>query len=538
MAGRKRDEIENIAVQMRSRAEAEAAQYAGKEKPDPAAVTPDFLAACAEDGERGAAEIFRRLYMTWGPVSNTDAYKNRLLFCPDPNLGWHWWDGHHWNPDQSKRVVEAMDGVVKILRDESGNQWRLCGQAKKEGRDEDKQTAEHRAKSMWKLARQLNGARTRVSVLNLAAAGRDTPPWDRNPWLLPVQNGVVDLKTGQLRTGHPGDYLRSGLPVAYDPQGECPSIEAFLLEIMEGDGEMVDYLLRVLGYSLTGLTVHHKVWIFCGRGRNGKGTLMELMKDLMGPLATPIQTEMLLEQRFSRSSSAATPDVVDLLGKRVVWASETSENRSFSTDVIKRLTGADTLKGRPLQGSMMEIRPTHKMFVLANDKPMAPASDQAFWDRAVVVDFPMRYVEGEPSAPNERKMDLDLPEKLAQELPGFLRLLVEACLRWQQNGLLPPQKVVRDIKDYRKSVDDLGRFLNDSCAHIVGAKTKAGELFTEYEKWAKDNGIKKPWTSIRFGRELKARGIRQEFDKRYYFWLDIEIRCDFNEDSCIGWSGI
>jgi len=537
MAGRKRDELENIELQMRSRREAEQAQYA-KDQKDPSAVTPEFLATCAEDGERGAAEIFRRLYMSWDAVSNTDQYKGRLLFCPDPNLGWHWWDGHHWNPDQSMRVMEAMDGVVKRLRDESDNQWRLHRQAKKEGREDDMKTADHRARSMWKMAKQLNGTRVRTSVLRQAAAGWDTPPWDRNPWLLPVANGVVDLKTGQLRTGHPADFLRAGLPIAYDSTAECPTITTFLQDIMEGDGEMVDYLLRVLGYSLTGLTIHHKIWIFCGRGRNGKGTLMELMKDLMGPLATPIQTEMLLEQRFSRSSSAATPDVVDLLGKRVVWASETSENRRFSTDVIKRLTGADTLKGRPLQGSMMEIRPTHKMFVLANDKPTAPASDQAFWDRAIVVDFPLRFVEDEPQGKNERKMDVNLPEKLAQELPGFLRLLVESCLRWQQVGIKPPQKVTTEIKKYRADMDDLGRFLNDKCAHIVGAKIKAGELFSEYETWAKDNGIKNPWTSIRFGREMKARGMPQEYDKRYYSWIDIELLHDFNEDRNLGWGSI
>lgn len=127
---------------------------------------------------------------------------------------------------------------------------------------------------------------------------------------------------------------------------------------------------------------------FYAAAAGGKSTLLELMKNLLGPLATPIQTEMLLEQRFSRSSAAASPDVVDLMGKRLVWASETGEGRRFSTDVIKRLTGADTLQGTPLQGNMMEIRPTHKMFVLANEQPTAPASDQAFWDRAVVVNFP------------------------------------------------------------------------------------------------------------------------------------------------------
>lgn len=121
---------------LRSRCAADAKaeeQLFAAEKPDPGGGHPEFLATCAEDGERGAAEIFRQLYMTWDGVSNTDRYKKRLLFCADPNLGWHYWDGHHWNPDQSMRVMEAVDGSVKILREESDRQWRLFGLARKEG---------------------------------------------------------------------------------------------------------------------------------------------------------------------------------------------------------------------------------------------------------------------------------------------------------------------------------------------------------------------------------------------------------------------
>jgi len=534
MAGRKRDDLENIEIQMRSRREAEAAQYS-QSSPDPTAVTPDFLAACAEDGERGAAEMFRRLYMTWDGSTSPDAYKKKRLFCPDPDLGWHWWDGNHWNPDRSLRVLESVDGVVEVLRKESDRQWALYRQAKKEGDDEGKTLAEHRARSFWKMAKLLNGTRTRKSILTLAAAGRDAPPWDRSPWLLPVANGAVDLKTGRLMPGHPSDYLRSGAPVAYREDAVCPLWESFLLQVMGGDGKMVAFLKRVLGYAITGLTIHHKFFVFWGRSRNGKGTIIETVKKVMGPLAGPIQAEMLLDQGRSRSSNSASPDIVDLMGRRIIWASETDENRKFSSAAVKLMTGGDTLKGRPLQGMMIEIQPNHTLFLLTNERPSAPASDQGFWSRCLLIKFNERFIEN-PRLPNEHPMDVDLPFKLEAELEGILRWLVEGCLEWQRDGLQPPPRVIADTDEYRGDVDILGRFLSEDCIRFPGAKTQCAELYEHYEKWAKANGLK-PWSSIKFSKELVARGL-QKTKSNYIYWLDVEIKTEFNADRCVGWESL
>jgi putative DNA primase/helicase len=534
MAGRKRDDLENIEVKMRSRREAEEKQFA-EAKPDPSAVTPEFLVTCADDGERGAAEIFRRLYMTWNGSTSPDAYKQKRLFCPDPDLGWHWWDGHHWNPDRSYRVLESIDGVVDVLRAESTRQWSVFRQVKKEGDEEGTAIAEDRAKSLWKMAKQLNSSRTRKSLLTLAAAGRDAPPWDRSPWLLPVANGAVDLKTGRLMPGHPSEYLRGGAPVAYRENATCPQWEHFLSQIMGGDGEMVAFLKRILGYAITGLTIHHKFFVFWGRSRNGKGTLIETIKKVLGPLAGPIMAEMLLDQGRSRSSGSASPDIVDLMGKRIIWASETDENRRFSSSAVKLMTGGDTLKGRPLQGMMIEIQPNHTLFLLTNERPSAPASDQGFWSRCLLIKFLERFVEN-PHLPNEHPIDVHLPAKLEAELEGILRWLVEGCLEWQRDGLKPPPRVLADTDEYRGDVDILGRFLSEECVRIVGSKIQCAELYEHYEKWAKANGLK-PWSSIKFSKELTSRGLQKAKISNHY-WLDVEIKTEFNADRCVGWENL
>ena len=533
MAEKKKDELEAIELQMRSRREAEEAQYA-QAKPDPTACTADFLAKCVEDDERGAAEIFRRLFMTWNGGA-PDAYRDKQLFCPDPDLGWHWWDGHHWNPDRSSRVIESVDGVVKILRDGSADQWKLNRQAKKEGDDEGKKLSAHRAKALWKMAKSLNGITKRQKVLNMAASGRDAPPWDRSPWLLPVANGAVDLKTGRLMPGHPSEYLRGGAPVAYREDATYELWEHFLLQAMGGDREMVAFLKRVLGYAITGLTIHHKFFVFWGRSRNGKGTCIETIKKVLGPLAGPIQAEMLLDQGRSRSSSSASPDIIDLMGKRLIWASETDENRRFSSAAVKLMTGGDTLKGRPLNAQMIEIQPNHTLFLLTNERPSAPASDQGFWSRCLLIKWTERFVD-KPTLPNEHPIDVHLPEKLEGELEGILRWLVEGCLEWQRDGLNPPLRVIQDTDEYRGDVDILGRFLSEDCIHLPGGRVQCAELYEHYEKWAKANGLK-PWSSIKFSKELQARGLERK-KISVFFWLDVEIRNEFNADRCVGWDNL
>lgn len=530
------DELERIQIQMRSRAEAEEAMYAKKDA-EGDIVSSDFLARCAEDGERGAAEIFRRLYMTWNGSTAPEAYKKKLLFCPDPDLGWHWWDGHHWNQDRSRRVLEALDGVVDILRKESTRQWECFRKAKKDGDDEEKKLADRRARALWKMSNELNGTRKRGSVLTMAMAGRDAPPWDRSPWLFPAKNGAVDLKTGRLMPGHPSDYLRGGAPTPYKEDATCPQWEHFLSQVMGGDGEMVTFLKRVLGYAITGLSIHHKFFVFWGRSRNGKGTLIETIRKVLGPaLAGPIMAEMLLDQGRSRSSAAASPDIIDLMGKRIIWASETDEGRRFSSAAVKLMTGGDTLKGRPLQGMMVEIQPNHTLFLLTNERPDAPASDQGFWSRCLLIKFNERFVET-PRLPNEHPIDVHLPEKLESELPGILRWLVEGCLEWQRDGLRPPTRVVADTDEYRGDVDIFGRFLAEDCVRIPGAKIQCAELYGQYEKWAKANGFKKPWSSIKISKELKARGLKQ-FKSSYVYWLDVEIKTEFNAHQCVGWESL
>ena len=115
------------------------------------------------------------------------------------------------------------------------------------------------------------------------------------------KNGVIDLKTGDLRKGNPEDYIQKAAPTKWSGLTvRCPTWKSFLLDVFEGDRKIVDFIQRLLGYALIGKTTEHIFPILYGQGRNGKDTLLETIGQVLGPLAGPLQSEMLLEQSFDR----------------------------------------------------------------------------------------------------------------------------------------------------------------------------------------------------------------------------------------------
>ena len=223
------------------------------------------------------------------------------------------------------------------------------------------------------------------------------------PWLLPCENTIVDLKTGLGIPGNPGDYLRTAAPTAYKGlMEEAPRWNKFLMEVFNNDVDLAKFVHRLLGSTLVGLNIDHKLPIFWGEGRNGKSTLMEIIKHVLGPLAGPIRAEALLEQISKKSGSSPDANIVGLRGKRLVWASETSEGRSFNSGLVKQLTGGDTLIARGVyEKKNTEFEPTHNLFLLTNHKPKANADDYALWSRFMVIPFKTKFIEN-PAAPDDR----------------------------------------------------------------------------------------------------------------------------------------
>jgi putative DNA primase/helicase len=321
-----------------------------------------------------------------------------------------------------------------------------------------------------------------------------------------------------FRAGRPSDFIKTVCPTEFKGLDKpCPTWERFLNEIFDNNLSLVNFVHRLLGYSITGLTIEHILPVLWGQGRNGKSTLFNTLHHVLGPLAGPIQAEMLLDQGKFRSSSGPASDIMALRGKRIVWASETDEGRKFNMGRVKWLVGGDTLCGRePFGRKEINFQPTHTLFLLTNHKPKADPNDYALWQRIHLIPFELSFID-DPQKQNERKRDPYLSEKLETEAPGILAWLIRGCQAWQHEGLNPPGIVLSATNKYQESEDIIGHFMSDLCVLSGDKQVGAGALYKEYQKWCEGNGHK-PISGTRFGEYMgkKFEGEKKMTGKIYY----------------------
>lgn len=426
---------------------------------------------------------------------------------------WLRWCGHSWGLDIMDTHLAAVEKVVDKLLDTTARIGDEIQETVKKGEEAKRdQFAKLRDRIYGRIAR-FRTDKGRNTTVKFARTCREPlaingDELDLNPWLLACANGVLDLRTAKFRDGRPEELISKSSPFTWQGlEAQAPTWERFLMEVQREEQEMVDFLQRWFGYSISGIIKEHRFLILEGPGgRNGKGTMMETIAEVLGPLAGPIQSEMLLDQGHLRSSAAPSPDIMGLRGLRMVWASESDEGRRFSPSRVKWLSGGDTLTGRyPHDKYPIRFRPTHKLTLLTNSKPQAPADDYPFWERLLLVPFGLSYVDRDPVAPHERRANKDLREQLRDESSGILAWLVRGCLEYQRQGLAPPKAVLEATAKYRRDEDILAPFIEEYIDINTLGVTKASMLYDKFSEWYTDNVSKKGITQTRFGRIMGKR---------------------------------
>ena len=458
----------------------------------------------------------------------TRLHKGHLVY--DCAYGrWYKFTGHHFIEDLTGESLQAVNAVVDTYEGEIRLQSWLRAKAAKESHKEAETLHRDNEKDLLKRIRTLQGLQRKQEILILARSGAGTlaitgDEWDTDPWLLAVANGVVNLKTGTLKAGDPGDFIKTAAPTEWKGlNAPCEAWEFFLSDIFGGNKELLSFIQRLLGYGVTGLSILHVFIILHGTGRNGKGTLLETLRHVLGDYAMKTESELLLEQKYARQAGAPNSGVLSLRGRRIVWASETSDGRRLNAGKLKELVGGDTLNARPIFGKHhVQFAPSHLLLLLTNSKPAAPASDYALWQRVHLIPFDRAFVDN-PQTPNESKADPYLGEQLKAEAPGILAWLVRGCLAWQREELKAPGIVKAATKDYQNDEDTLGHFIDESCILGESCYVRAGELFQAWKAWAELNGI----TFIsgkRFAMEIRRRGFDSYKDKLGICYQGISLK--------------
>jgi putative DNA primase/helicase len=287
-------------------------------------------------------------------------------------------------------------------------------------------------------------------------------------------------------------------PVAWDPEATCPRFDDFLAEV-QPDPTIRAFLARWLGVSMSGLA-EQRLAFFHGAGANGKSVLMDLMGRVMGSYSTTARIETLIG-RNRRSGGDATPDLIPLIGARMVRASEPEEGERLNEAVIKAMTGGEPFLVRALHADFIEVVPRFKLTLSGNHKPEIRGTDDGIWRRVMLVPWDVQIPEA--------RRDPDLVVKLFAEAPGVLNWLVAGLIDYLEAGLRVPDQVKAATDGYREDSDPMGRFLAE-CCEVTGAEgvfTRTRDLVEAFSFWLTQNGSS-PWKLTTIQRRLAEKAGR------------------------------
>lgn len=420
---------------------------------------------------------------------------------------WLRWGEHHWEVDRDGYISRLVQNIAKV-------RYRRAVAMKITDEDSEKRKKREFAWAILSEQRRVVSACIDLAkgMLPIADSGNN---WDKDIMLLGAPNGIIDLNTGKLRDGKPKDRITRSIGTSFDPKAKCPTWLAFLKFATREDADLIEYLQRAVGYSLTGVVKALAFFFIFGPSFTGKSTFIITIRKLMGEYGWKIPAKLLMLK--DKVYGGPSESLANLEGVRFAYASETEENKHLAAALLKELTSGESLTADRKYEHEGEFLPTYKIWLTSNHEPAVSDSSKGFWNRAKVIEF-----EAEVSGD---KIDKDLGDNLEKELAGILNWAIEGCLKWQRDGLQEPKSVTDAVEQYRRDQDTIGRFIEDRCIVGPDEEAGAGSLHDSYTKWAKDEGIGKFETlkSTAFGTEIGKRYKNKHTDKgKVYYGIGIK----------------
>lgn len=407
-------------------------------------------------------------------------------------IGWHVWDDRRYKIDPG--LIDARKLAHETAREMLTQAFdiRAITEKKTKARDQ-----------IIKFAINSGNTTRIMGMLSQAEPhlAADADDLDKNPLLLNCLNGTVDLRTGEMRPHAQADLLTKLCGADYDPDAECPMWLRFLLEIFDGDTQLVAFMQRAIGYSLTGLTSEQVIFILHGSGSNGKSVLIETIAAVLEDYVNRSPAETWI----SKSNNSPTNDIAALAGARFVSVIETEHEKQLAEALVKQATGGDAMTARFHYKEFFTFIPKFKLWLATNHKPRIRGSDYAIWRRILLLPFTVTFVDANKLSDGQKVKDSELKNKLSAEFPGILAWMIRGCVAWQEGGLQPPSAVVHATESYQDSQDNVSGFIRDNCYLSRGLECAVKLLHAGYENWCSEND-EEPVKLGAFGKNLDERG--------------------------------
>ena len=414
--------------------------------------------------------------------------------CWVSEMGWMCFTGQLWERDKNNTVTALAKDTARSIYREAADA------------EDDKHAKALAGWASRTLAKSKLDAMVSLAASELPA---DIQEFDMERMLLNVQNGTLNLRTGTLQPHNPDDRITKVAGTSYDPEAQCQTWLSFLDKVTKNDDELIEFLQRSVGYSITGSVSEQCLFFLHGNGANGKSTFIQAILSVLGDYA--IQAAPMLLMMGNRHPT----EIADLSGRRFAATIEVEEGRRLAEVLTKQLTGGDRIKARYMRRDFFEFEPSFKLWLSANHKPVIRGTDKAIWRRIKLVPFTVTIPEDE--------QDPYMLDRLKTELPGILAWAVQGCLMWQRDRLKTPERVQVATRLYQAEMDVMAAFFEDKCVLDQKCEAGASDLYHAYTSWCDDNG-EKAWAQRTFGMKLAERGFEKRRLSGGNIWEGIGIK--------------
>ena len=374
---------------------------------------------------------------------------------------------------------------------------------------------DHRKKALvWAIGCENNGKiEAGMSVAsNLPPFTSTIERYDRDPLLTACIGATIDLRACVHRHVRREDFITMQLGATYDPDATCDRWLQFLDEIFNDNAELISYIQRAVGYSLTGDTREQKLFLLHGVGNNGKSVFLDVLSALLGDYAGNASFETFDANKRSES----TNDLAALRGKRLVTVVETEDGKRLAEARVKSVTGQDPITCRFLYGEYFTYRPGYKIWLAMNHLPSIRGTDKGIWRRIQLIPFDQDFSD---------KEDKTLAATLHGELDGILQWAIEGLRQWWQRGLDTPSIVANATAKYRTESDQVGRWISDAMVQVSNISVTVALSYNCYKSWCEANG-ETAMSQSKLSRVLIEKGVDQSIIRNQRTWIGLGIRAD------------
>lgn len=390
-------------------------------------------------------------------------FRDRARYAADVER-WYVWDGRRWAPDRTGRVVDLTKHVIDDVRRQAF--------VDHDNRDAWLQWA-NRSEALPRRRAIVDGATSEPDLVVLSDV------FDRDENLLVVRNGTVDLRTGELRESRPDDLCSHLAEVDYDADARHERWLAHVRLLCKDDPELVAYLARAVGYTLTGNVGARAFFFLEGTGSNGKNAFIEPIMQVMGSYAQTASPALLTGSEMDHPTIIA-----DLLGARLVFVDEARKERRLNTERIKALTGSKRVKARKMRKDFFEFDARFKLWIAGNGTPKMDDESDGVWKR-------LHRVVCAGKVNPARRVDRYGDVLYAEEASGILNWALAGLAGWRERGLDVPTAVSTAVDQYRHDENYVQQFAEEFLA-VTGNRedrVSVNELYTRYQFWCADAGL-------------------------------------------------